>query len=181
MPTPAPLSFALLALLLLSTCSPPAAEETGAALQVHSAAFREGELIPARHSCAGGDVSPPLEWSAGPPGTVAYALLCEDPDAPAGLWVHWVAWNLPATRLPEGVPATPEGPGGAVQGRNSWGRPGYGGPCPPAGTHRYFFRVYALDRWLDLPPGAGRGELLDAMEGHVLASGSLMGRYRRDG
>lgn len=149
-------------------------------LKVTSPAFPHEEAIPPRNTCDGEDISPPLEWSTGPPGTHSYALVMDDPDAPRGTWVHWIVWNLGATSLPEHVPPDAELTDGARQGLNSWGRTGYGGPCPPGGTHRYYFRVYALDvRSLSLPPRADKAALLRAMEGHTLAHGELMGRYSR--
>lgn len=150
-------------------------------LRVTSTAFRHGEAIPARYTADGADVSPPLAWEGAPRGTRSFVLVCDDPDAPMGTWVHWVIYDLPATttRLEEGVPAQRELPGGGRHGRNSWGRTAYGGPSPPSGTHRYFFRVYALDTTLGLPPGKTKEEVLRAMEGHVLAQGELMGRYSR--
>ena len=155
------------------------AEADGAAevengLALSSSAFGEGEGIPERYTCDGEDVSPPLAWESGPAGTVTYALIMDDPDAPAGTWVHWVLFNLPDDRrqLAEDVPAD-----AGVQGSNSWGRTGYGGPCPPSGQHRYVFKLYALDTELALEAGADKEALLDAMEGHVLTSDQLTGVY----
>ncbi len=151
-------------------------------LRVTSPAFKQGAEIPARYTCDDLDVSPPLEWSPGPAGTASYALLMDDPDAPSGRWVHWVAWNIRVTTLPEDEPQESglESPVGQIRhGTNSWDRIGYGGPCPPSGRHRYYFRVYALDRELDLEPETTRGGLLATMEGHVLDHGELMGTYAR--
>jgi len=151
-------------------------------LVVTSPAFAKETPIPARYTCDGQDVSPPLEWTAGPIGTESYALIMDDPDAPAGTWVHWVAWNIKATKLPEDVSseAMAETPVGQIRnGTNSWDRIGYGGPCPPSGTHRYFFKVYALDRELDLGPDATKQALMAAMERHILDRGELMGTYAR--
>ena len=146
-----------------------------------STAFAEGNPIPARYSCQGEDVSPPLAWQDAPTGTQSFALIMDDPDAPGGTWVHWIVYNLPAhvNALPEGVTAQKGLPQGALQGRNSWGRNDYGGPCPPSGTHRYFFKLYALDSMLNLPPGASKEDVLHAMEGHLLAEAQLMGTYRK--
>jgi len=146
-----------------------------------SAAFAGGGEIPVVYTCDGEDLSPPLEWGAAPDGTASYALVCEDPDAPVGNWVHWVAYNIPAgtTSLPEGAGNAEPAEHGMTGGTNSWGRTGYGGPCPPSGTHRYFFRLYALDTFLELDPGADAEALREAMEGHVLAETELMGRYSR--
>lgn len=151
-------------------------------LVVTSAAFAMSAAIPAKYTCMGEDISPPLAWSEPPPGTQSIAVLCDDPDAPVGDWVHWVLFNLPPeTRsLPEGVPPKPKLPDGSVQGLNDFGRIGYGGPCPPPGKpHRYFFKVYALDTRLDLPPRATKKDLLRAMQGHILAQGHLIGTFRR--
>ena len=148
-------------------------------IQVQSTAFDPRASIPARFTCDGEDVSPPLSWSAGPPRTAGYALIMDDPDAPAGTWVHWVAWNLPRTELAQDVARTARLADGACQGKNSGGEVGYGGPCPPSGEHRYFFRVYALDLALDLPPSTDADDLRAAMRGHVLAEGELFGVYAR--
>jgi Raf kinase inhibitor-like YbhB/YbcL family protein len=151
-------------------------------LVLTTAAFRDGETIPVTHTCDGEDASPPLAWTGVPVETRAFALICDDPDAPRGTWVHWVIWNLPAdaVELGQAVPPNPELPSGARQGLNDSGEIGYGGPCPPRGKpHRYFFRLFALDSALNLSPGAKRGDLEQAMEGHVLATGTLMGTYQR--
>ena len=150
-------------------------------MQVTSTAFEHEGPIPPEYSCDGENVSPPLSWSNAPEGTASYALIVDDPDAPGRTFVHWVYYGIPAstTSLPEAV-ATDERPAaGGTQGTNGFGNTGYGGPCPPGGTHRYFFRVYALDTELDLEPGASKQVLLDAMEGHVLAQGTLMGTFAR--
>ena len=150
-------------------------------MKLESAAFAEGEMIPSVHTCDGKDVSPPLSWTDPPEGTASFALIADDPDAPGRTWVHWIAWNVPAgTRaLAQGVPKSAEAPDGTRQGMNDFRRMGYGGPCPPSGTHRYFFRLYALDTLLDLPSRATRRDLEGAMRGHVLAEATLMGKYRR--
>ena len=149
-------------------------------LAVLSAAFAMGAAIPDRHGCAG--ISPPLEWSAAPANTQSLAVLCDDPDAPAGDWVHWVVFNLaPDVRsLPENVARDAHLPGDAVQGLNDYDRVGYDGPCPPPGqTHRYFYKVFALDTRLALDARARKKDLLKAMQGHILAQGSLSGTYAR--
>ena len=148
-------------------------------IELKTASFDRGASIPSRHTCDGADVSPPLSWSAGPAGTASYALVMDDPDAPAGTWVHWLAWNVPRPELPENVAREARLADGTCQGKNSWGRVGYGGPCPPSGEHRYFFRVHALDRRLDLPASTDRDDLLATMRGHVLAEGELLGVYTR--
>jgi hypothetical protein len=149
--------------------------------ELTSPVFAPGESIPRKYTCDGDDVSPPLEWGDPPQGTQSFALIADDPDAPMGTWVHWVLYDLPAgTRaLPESVPADPQLAGGGRHGENSWPRLGYGGPCPPSGTHRYFFKLYALDTMLDLESGATKRQVLQAIEGHVLAQAELMGTYAR--
>lgn len=150
--------------------------------QLKSAAFGDGSTIPAAYTADGEDYSPPLSWSNPPPDTVSLALICEDPDAPRGLWVHWVIFNLPATptELPEHVPTDGTLANGALQGKNDFRKLGYGGPAPPPGRpHRYYFTLYALDTSLKLPAGASRDALLSAMRGHVLAEARWMGIYER--
>lgn len=151
------------------------------ALELNSPVFNKGELIPRKYTCDGDDISPPLQWSDFPGGTKSFALICDDPDAPVGTWDHWVLYNIPAkmSALPEGVSSDADLSDGSRNGRNSWGQLGYGGPCPPGGTHRYFFKLYALDSVLGLASGASKYQLLRAMEGHILAQAELMGRYSR--
>jgi len=151
------------------------------AMEIDSSAFRDGQAIPEKFTCDGADRSPPLSWSGVPEGTGSLALIVDDPDAPGGTFVHWVLFNLPAasTDLPAGVEGQKVRADGSRQGRNGFGNIGYGGPCPPGGTHRYYFKLYALDTLLELGAGAGKQDLLEAMEGHVLAEGQLMGTYRR--
>jgi Raf kinase inhibitor-like YbhB/YbcL family protein len=165
-------------------CASDGSNEGGSrmTLDLISPAFEDGETIPSTYTCEGDDVSPPLEWSGVPEGTRTIALICDDPDAPMGTWVHWVLYGLPAdtTSLPEGVPADDVVAGGASQGKNDFKKIGYGGPCPPPGKpHRYFFKLYALDSELDLAPGASKKDVEKAMKGHVLAQGQLVGRYKR--
>jgi Raf kinase inhibitor-like YbhB/YbcL family protein len=150
-------------------------------LKITSSAFGEGDLIPRKHTCDGQNVSPPLAWAGVPAGAKTLALIADDPDAPGGTWVHWVVYNLPAgsSDLPEATPPDAEVKGGGRQGRNDFRRIGYGGPCPPSGTHRYFFKLYALDAALDLGPGATKAELLKAMEGHILTEAQIIGKYKR--
>ncbi|HEX2909765.1 MAG TPA: YbhB/YbcL family Raf kinase inhibitor-like protein [Chloroflexia bacterium] len=150
-------------------------------LSLTSPAFSHGQPIPVRYSCQGQDLSPEFNWGDPPEGTLSLALIVDDPDAPNGNWVHWVLYNLPGQcrGLPEGVPAVPQGPDGSQQGKNSWQKWGYGGPCPPAGTHRYFFKLYALDTTLSLKQGVTKEQLLKAMQGHVLAHVELMGTYHK--
>lgn len=148
-----------------------------------STAFKEGAAIPSIYTCDGQDVSPPLAWSEPPTGIKSFALISDDPDAPMGTWVHWVVYNLlPSVRqLPEVFPMDGQLPDGTRQGKTDFGRTGYGGPCPPSGTHRYFFKLYALDTTLSLAPGATAKQLEAAMRGHVVAEAQLMGTYRRTG
>jgi len=150
-------------------------------IKITSSAFEDGGLIPAKYTCDGADISPPLQWDAVPEGTKSIALICDDPDAPMGTWVHWVLFNLPgdAKELAENIPTEETLPNGAKQGVNDFGRIGYGGPCPPGGTHRYFFKIYALDTEVGLQAGADKRRLLKAMEGHILEQGQLIGKYKR--
>jgi Raf kinase inhibitor-like YbhB/YbcL family protein len=156
--------------------------EPGMALHLTSTVFEPNGTIPKIHTCDGPDVSPPLAWNDPPAGTQSFALIMEDPDAPAGTWVHWVLFNLPASAraLPENVPKVEQLADGALQGRNDFRRIGYGGPCPPKGpAHRYFFKLYALDTRLALQAGATKADVERAMAGHILAQGQLVGRYGR--
>ena len=156
------------------------AADAGKSIQLTSPAFNEGQGIPAVHACDGRNVSPALKWSGAPKETRSFALICEDPDAPGGTWVHWVLYGLPAgvIELPENVPPVENPPGVGMHGINSFGRLGYGGPCPPPGKpHHYYFRIYALDADVSLKPKASRADLDKAMKGHILAEGKLMGTY----
>lgn len=151
-------------------------------MKIECGDFQADGDIPVKFTCQGEDVSPALSWNGIPPGAASLVLLCEDPDAPGGLWVHWVAYDLPASAdgLPEAVPKRPDIPSGGHQGMNDFGRVGYGGPCPPFGpAHRYHFRLYALDRRLGLPPKAARADVVKAMKGGILGHAELMGRYQR--
>ncbi len=159
----------------------PSEAESGADEEVYlymsltSPAFNEGEAIPLEYSCDGENISPDLDWFGLPDETVSLTLIVVDPDAPVGTWDHWVLFNIPADiqGLQKGIL------GAGVDGNNSWDRPGYGGPCPPTGTHRYFFKLYALDINLDLPAGSYKAALEEAMVGHILADVALMGTYTR--
>lgn len=151
-------------------------------MKLTSVAFEEGAFIPAEYTCEGKDISPPLAWTNVPAEAKSLALICDDPDAPVGTWVHWVLYDLSPKflHLPEGMPPSEVTPEGAKQGVNDFRRSGYGGPCPPPGKpHRYFFKLYALDIEPGLPAGATKADLLRAMEGHVLAEGQLVGLYKR--
>jgi len=152
------------------------------ALQVTSTAFSPGEMIPKKFTCDGPDVSPELAWNDPPVGTESFALIADDPDAPVGRWVHWVLYSLPAStrKLAEGVATQEQLPSGARQGRNDFGKLGYGGPCPPPGKpHRYFFKLYALDAKPNLKADATKGDVERALKGHILGQAELMGRYGR--
>ncbi len=147
----------------------------GAKMKITSSAFQQGGNIPSKFSCDGANTSPPLQISDVPPETKSVVLIVDDPDAPSGLFTHWAVWNIsPQTSTIAEGNAPKE-----VHGTNDFGKSGYGGPCPPSGTHRYYFRIFALDRELDLPSGAKRSQLDAAMKGHVIAQGELMGRYAR--
>jgi Raf kinase inhibitor-like YbhB/YbcL family protein len=147
--------------------------------ELTSAAFSQGESIPVQYSCKGEDLSPPLAWGDPPEGTLSFALIMDDPDAPVGTWDHWILFNIPAnTRgLEEDLPITGNNQGAISAGTNSWGRSDYGGPCPPSGTHRYFFKLYALDITLSMDGIPDKGQLLADMEGHILAQTELMGTF----
>jgi Raf kinase inhibitor-like YbhB/YbcL family protein len=147
-------------------------------IKLTSTAFETGGLIPAKYTCDGQDISPPLRWENVPERTESIAIICDDPDAPMGNWVHWVIFNLPAAKreLTENVPDDETLPDGTRQGVTDFGTTGYGGPCPPSGTHRYFFKIYALDIPIDI---VDKETLLEHMAGHTLAEGQLMGKYKR--
>lgn len=151
-------------------------------LSISSPVFQEGEGIPAKYSCEGQDISPPLAWGEPPADTNSFALIVDDPDAPGRVFTHWVLFNLPADsrELPEAVPTQPQLSSSALQGKNDFGKTGYGGPCPPPGRpHRYQFTLYALDQLLDLKSGASKQQVLEAMQGHILDKGQLTGTYQR--
>jgi len=175
----------LLMLSMVSACKEEkqAGTEGGDAvkLEIRSSAFENGGDIPSRYTCDGEDISPPLSWSGGKEGTKSFTLISDDPDAPAGTWVHWVIFNMPpGTReLKEDMPADKVLANGARQGINDSRRIGYSGPCPPGGTHRYYFKLYALDTMLELAHGATKKQLLKAMQNHILAEAQLMGKYAR--
>lgn len=182
----------LLTAIVLSACAPsaaatepaisdPLAMEDAMTIELTSPAFAQGQPIPVTYTCKGEDISPALAWGEPPAGTQSFALIMDDPDAPVGTWVHWVLFNIPASArgLPETFPTDASLPDGSLSGKNSWGRTGYGGPCPPSGTHRYFFKLYALDEPLAINAGADKGELEKAMVGHILATAELMGTFSK--
>lgn len=147
---------------------------------VTSPAFVHEKMIPSQYTCEGKDISPPLKWDGAPNGTRSFVLICDDPDAPR-LWTHWVVYNIPEKThaIAENCPRSEKLADGSVQGTNSFGNIGYGGPCPPSGTHRYYFKLFALDSMLDLPSGASQREVEEALDGHVLGKTELMGRYKK--
>ncbi len=152
------------------------------ALSVFSPEFQEGERIPTKYTCDGQDISPPLTWSEPPTGTQSFALIVDDPDVPGGVFTHWVLFNLASNsrELPEAISTQAQLPGIALQGKNDFGKVGYGGPCPPPGRpHRYRFILYVLDQPLNLKAGASKKQALEAMQGHILAQGQLTGTYQR--
>jgi len=149
---------------------------------ISSPSFSNGGKIPTKFTCDGSDVSPALSWTTPPPETQSFTLIADDPDAPVGTWTHWVLFDLPAhtSALPEAVIKVDEVSGGGRQGRNDFRKIGYGGPCPPPGKpHRYFFKLYALEKMLNLKPGASKRDVEQAMQGHILAKAELVGTYQR--
>jgi Raf kinase inhibitor-like YbhB/YbcL family protein len=173
------------ALAVLIAASSAAVEETSMSLRLGSSVFAADGAIPSQYTCEGKDVSPPLAWSGAPAGTKSYALIVDDPDAPDPAapkmtWVHWVLYDIPpsAEGLHEGVRSEALPPG-TREGRNDWKRTGYGGPCPPIGRHRYFFKLYALDTTLPKLAHPDKAALEKAMAGHVLAEATLIGTYRK--
>jgi Raf kinase inhibitor-like YbhB/YbcL family protein len=149
--------------------------------KITSPAFLYGEFIPAKYTCDGANISPPIEWTSPPEKTKSFALICDDPDAPVGDWVHWILFDIPAeTRdLKEESSSKHALPLGTVEGTNDFRKNIYGGPCPPSGTHRYFFKLYALDNFLQLKESTAKKQLLEAMKGHILAEATLIGKYKR--
>ncbi len=150
----------------------------GETMELISPAFQNNSTIPTVYSCKGDDISPPLQWKNIPDKTHSFVLIMDDPDAPAGIWDHWILFNIPktTTELSENLSALPDG---AEYGKNSWGNRAYGGPCPPSGEHRYIFKLYALDTLLNLSAGVDKSTLETAMKGHILATATLTGRYKK--
>jgi Raf kinase inhibitor-like YbhB/YbcL family protein len=169
----------LIFLIQFSYCQPKGEQKMN--MSITSSAFYEGGMIPEKYTCEGKDISPSLTWTNVPTGSKSLALICDDPDAPMGTWVHWVMYNIPPSqlKLDENVPVQKEFQNGTKQGVNGSRRNGYNGPCPPGGTHRYFFKLYALNKMLELEAGATKSQLLNAMEGHILGNAQLMGKYKR--
>ncbi len=150
-------------------------------ISVTSTAFKEGEMIPSKFTCDAENISPQIAWTNFPKTTESFVLIADDPDAPMGTWVHWVVYNIPTTllELKENFPKNEKFEDGTMQGTTDFRRIGYGGPCPPSGIHRYFFKIYALDVKLNVKPGLTKKEILKEMEGHIIAEGQLMGKYKR--
>ena len=180
--------FSVICLIAGGVISPAGAKEKvitgikgGKTMEIKSSSFQHEGMIPAKYTCDGQNISPPLSWSGAPEKAKSFALICDDPDAPAGIWVHWVFFDIPASvnSLPEKVAKQAEIVGLGKNGKNSSGRWGYDGPCPPGGTHRYYFKLYALDTVLNLKAGVTKEELLGVMKGHILAEAQVMGRYKR--
>lgn len=153
----------------------------GNAMEIKSSVFQNEGMIPSKYTCDGEDVSPPLSWSGIPEGTKSLALISDDPDAPMGTWVHWVMYNIPpgVTLLKEGIPTDKKLSDGTLQGITDFKRVGYGGPCPPSGTHRYYFKLYALNKKINLDAGASKKQLLDAIKDSIIAECQVMGKYQR--
>lgn len=145
-------------------------------MKIESPAFQNNSNIPVKYTCDGEDVSPPLKITETPKGAQSLVLIVDDPDAPGGVWVHWTVWNIAPNTTEIAEDSLPEG---AVEGVTDFGQPGWGGPCPPSGTHRYFFKVYALDTSLDLEPSARAQDIAEAMRGHILGQAQLIGLYQR--
>lgn len=156
-------------------------EQKKMTIKLESSAFKESEMIPSQYTCDGKNISPPLKWSGVPENTKSIALIVDDPDAPMGVWVHWVIYNISPTinYLDENISYDKKLKNGAIQGINDFRKNGYGGPCPPSGTHRYYFKIYALDLILEENPNMTKQTLLDKMKNHILAEGQLMGKYKR--
>jgi Raf kinase inhibitor-like YbhB/YbcL family protein len=180
------LCTASFALLLVSAClqAENAKKETKSmnGITVESRAFSPMQPIPSDYTCDGADISPPLSWSNVPAAAKSIVIICDDPDAPAGTWVHWVVYDLPPAdrdSLERNIPKSDTIAGVGTQGTNDFKRIGYNGPCPPGGTHRYFFKVYALDALLNLPAKKTKQEVEKVMKGHILAKGELIGTYTR--
>jgi Raf kinase inhibitor-like YbhB/YbcL family protein len=170
--------FLIIAVLLLAGCGQKdlskEVEQMGE-LKLTSPAFENNKEIPSKYTCDGSDISPPLEIGGIPAEAKSLVLIVDDPDAPMGTWDHWILWNIPlVANIDENSV-----PGGAVQGTNDFKKLDYGGPCPPSGTHRYMFKLYALDAILDLAEGANKDDVEKAMEGHIIAQTKLIGLYKR--
>jgi Raf kinase inhibitor-like YbhB/YbcL family protein len=170
---------------LLFACSPgerrsvadaaEAPKEATHGMTISSPAFADEQSIPAKYTCDGSDTIPPLAFASVPPAAKSLALVVDDPDAPGGTFDHWIVWNIPPSTSSVAEGQAPPG----TTGRSSFGKNAYGGPCPPRGEHRYFFKLYALASTMNLPPSSGKADLEKAMKGHVIAQAQMMGRYKR--
>lgn len=150
-------------------------------MKIRSSVFDDKAMIPEKYTCDGKNISPSLEWSDFPDITESFVIICDDPDAPGKVWVHWVIYDIPkhVISLEEDIPGIEVLENGAIQGKNDFGYIGYGGPCPPSGTHRYYFKIYALDIKLQKKPGLRKNQILDLIEPHIIAEAELMGKYAR--
>jgi Raf kinase inhibitor-like YbhB/YbcL family protein len=168
-------------LLTFNVCPQQNERETRMEIKIESRAFKQGELIPSIYSCEGQNISPQLSWKCSVEGVKTFVIIIEDPDAPSGSFTHWVVYNIPAkmNSLMENITPTKNIPDEILMGTNDFGRIGYGGPCPPSGTHRYFFRIYGLDTAVHLDSGATKKEVMIKMQGHIKARGELMGKYKK--
>lgn len=169
------IAISFMVIVLLFSASLTKEVMSMAALQITSPAFQNNGMIPRQYTCDGKDINPPLMIAGVPQGTKSFALICDDPDA-SGTWVHWVLWNIDPSVKEIKEDTVPKG---AVEGMNDFGKHAYGGPCPPIGTHRYFFKVYALDTVLDIGPNSQKAALEEAMMGHILGEGQLVGLYKQ--
>jgi len=170
----------IIILIAFLLCSSIKYKEAKMAITVSSKSFNHNDFIPSKHGYRGGNISPHLSWSNLPTNTKSIAIICDDPDAPSGDFVHWVIYNIPSNinELPENVPQVKEWQNGILQGINDFGKIGYGGPCPPFGVHRYFFKVYALNKVLDLKPGLRKSELLREISPYIIGEGQIMGKFK---
>jgi hypothetical protein len=176
------LAVVCLAAVLTAGCKSQEASPVEITLSLSSTAFHDGSTIPDKYTCQREDISPPLSWSKPPAGTRSLALIMDDLDSSGGRFTHWVIFNIPADvrELPEAVSIQSDLPVSIPEGKNDFGKVGYGGPCPPSGkAHRYQFTLYAMDDTLSLEVGASKARVLDAIEGHILAQGQLIGTYQR--
>ena len=173
--------FLILIFFFLACLFIGAAEFRRNTMIITSPAFQHEGMIPPKYTCKGEDKSPQLKWENAPTNVKSFVLICDDPDAPIGTWDHWILFNIPPTQnqLEEGIPKKAELPDGSKHGKNSWGRTDYGGPCPPFGTHRYFFKLYALDTLLNLKSGASKKDVLKAMDNHILEQAELIGKFKK--
>jgi Raf kinase inhibitor-like YbhB/YbcL family protein len=171
--------LSLVAVILVSACTPTDTVIQmipKSTLSISSPAFQNNQMMPRKFTCQGSDMNPPLQFSGIPNGTKSLVLIMDDPDAPMSTWDHWILWNIPADTAMIAEDSVPEG---AAQGVNSWGNYSYGGPCPPSGTHRYMFKLSALDTRLGIDETSKKHELESAMQGHILAHAELIGLYRK--